>query len=483
MSWEAVRGVSTLVTADAEDRRARRRRLRLEAKALEQLAVDHEEAKTKTASSAWKNSTVPAAGRAEPWSGRSRRRLSIRHHTETSHSLGTANLFLGDTGTAGRGMLVGKSGGAAWSFDPWDLASQRVVSNSSVLVLGEQNHAKSALVQSLALRGQVFGYKSFIPSDSRGEWTPMVQALGGKVLRLEPGGRQRLNFLAAPHKPASVSAEDWFPRIRAERIKALGMVAGAMIGRLANSTEKTSLTSALDMEVSVTAEGEEPLIQGVVARLIDLKDPALKELIDGLRRVCPGGDLAGMFDGPSTDVPDAATPIMSIDLSAFLGDDATMEIVMACGLAWFSSWASDPDVGKHWTFWEEAWRPLRCLAIVEFMEKRLRLAKIYGEVNVIISHHLGDGDVAGDEGSKLRGLATKVFQLCGIRVLYKQKPDQHVRLAQDLKISQTVLNRIQNHPPGVGTWLIGGLQPRTVRHEYWTREEHRFFKKDAAMTG
>lgn len=68
-----------------------------------------------------------------------------------------------------------------------------------------------------------------------------------------------------------------------------------------------------------------------------------RDLAHALRRLIHG-DLAGMFDAPSTAAFDPSSPMLSIDLSRLggSGDDTALVLAMTCASAWMESALADP---------------------------------------------------------------------------------------------------------------------------------------------
>ena len=79
-------------------------------------------------------------------------------------------------------------------YDPWLLYQRGVLSIANTLVLGMPDFGKSSLTKSWLYRSRVFGRRCEI-IDPKGEYGELIHALGGVVLRLEPGGETRLNPL------------------------------------------------------------------------------------------------------------------------------------------------------------------------------------------------------------------------------------------------------------------------------------------------
>ena len=93
-------------------------------------------------------------------------------------------------------------GHSAWSYDPFelygrDLGGGTVLTNSNMLVLGEPGNGKSSAVKTMLYRQAAFyGHRRFISiSDPKGEYGPLARALGMPIIKLHPGGADRLNLL------------------------------------------------------------------------------------------------------------------------------------------------------------------------------------------------------------------------------------------------------------------------------------------------
>ena len=54
------------------------------------------------------------------------------------------------------------------------------------------------------------------------------------------------------------------------------------------------------------------------------------------------GDLAGLFDGPSTVRFDPDLPMVSLDLSRISGSNQLIGLVMSCASAWMEAALADP---------------------------------------------------------------------------------------------------------------------------------------------
>ena len=80
----------------------------------------------------------------------------------------------------------------------------------------------------------------------------------------------------------------------------------------------------------------------------------------GLRRLV-AGDLAGLFDGPSTVRFDPSLPMVSLDLTQVTENSTLILVLMTCASAWMESALLDPDGGQRWVIYDEAWRLMSVL--------------------------------------------------------------------------------------------------------------------------
>jgi hypothetical protein len=117
------------------------------------------------------------------------------------------------------------------------------------------------------------------------------------------------------------------------------------------------------------------------------------------------GDLAGLFDGPSTVASDANLPMMSLDLSRISGSDAAIALLMTCASAWVEAALADPSGGQRWVVYDEARRLMLQPALLARMQSQWKLSRALGISNLMVIHRLSDLDAVGDAGSSSRNLA------------------------------------------------------------------------------
>lgn len=363
--------------------------------------------------------TYPVAGRSGPASARGGR-LKLPAHRMTTATASGAYPFLAEGGWARRGSTsavtstrrrpspttrspcTGVStaspipiscwpGSSAWASPPWPSPSRCAPWPSDT--------------------GSTF------PVTRRASGPSSPGELGGQTIALGPGLPGRLNPLDAPARPYGVSEEDWTGEVRKRRLLLLGSLAKTVLGRELHPMEHTALDVALDEVVAYAeANGTTPLL-GEVAYVLgspERLDAALGELsgrlghaaedlAHALRRLVHG-DLAGMFDAPSTVAFDPSAPMLSIDLSRLggSGDDTALVLAMTCASAWMESALADPAGGRRWVIYDEAWRVMRHVALLERMQSQWKLSRGLGIANLMVIHRLSDLLAAGDAGSRGR---------------------------------------------------------------------------------
>ncbi len=230
-----------------------------------------------------------------------------------------------------------------------------------------------------------------------------------------------------------------------------------MLGRDLSPLEHTAIDTALTATVR---DAEVPILPMVVDRLLTPsadEDRRLAEdgrlVAHALRRLV-GGDLAGLFDGPSTVKFDPSLPMVSLDLSRVAENAALLSVLMTCASAWMEAALMDPDGGKRWMIYDEAWRLMAHPALLRRMDAQWRLARHYGLANMLVFHKLSDLDNVGDQGSAMRSLANSLLANAETRVIYRQESDQLSLTAKTLGLTGTEQHLLPGLGTGQGLWRI-----------------------------
>lgn len=425
-------------------------------------------------------------------------------HRATTAIVSRAYPFLAEGGLGSDGVYIGLDvhAGGAFVYDPWVLYLQGVLTNPNALIAGVVGSGKSSLAKSLACRSIAFGRRVYVPTDPKGEWTDVARLVGGKAITLGPGLPHRLNPLDAGPKPASLGTgheREWAATVAARRRSLLGALIESVLDRPLGPLEHTALDVALSTvareDASLDRQATPVLPQVVDALFSPAEEDSSRagvtvsaatkyglEVAHGLRRLV-AGDLAGMFDGPSTVTVDPNAPMATVDLAALehSAPPAAMRVALTCASTWMESAIADPDGGQRWIIYDEAWRILADSALLGRMQAQWKLSRAWGIANLMVIHRLSDLDAAGAAGSKGRALAEGLLADCSTRVIYRQESDQIDAAGRLLGLTDVEQQAILELPLGRGLWRVRD-RSFVVQHVLHP-DELTAFDTNARMTG
>jgi type IV secretory pathway VirB4 component len=420
----------------------------------------------------------------------------LRPAERAAHQVSTAHFqaaypAVAEAGLGARGVYIGSDlHGGSFVYDPWLLYQRGVLSIANTIVLGMPDFGKSSLTKSWLYRSRVFGRRCEI-IDPKGEYEPLVRSLGGVVLRLQPGGKTRLNPLTRIGTAAM-------------REGLLQAVAHAMLGRPLTQAEAVGVVEAL--AAADESHSGEVCVGDVVQQLrnpatrtidaLDLtRDAAreqLRELALALMRLCHG-PLRGMFDAPTSEGEDVwDAPVLCLDISRVAAggssSDLALAITMVCATAFLDARrmqrakearAAGVEAEKTIRVNDEGWRALPIAGLGEYYQAAFKLGRKTGVQHWFVLHRLSDLDAAGDSGTRQQALAKGLLAETGTVIVYRQHPDEAARTANALGLTSTEAQRIAHYPQGVALWRIGGrsYEVRHIRSE----RERTLTATDAAM--
>jgi type IV secretory pathway VirB4 component len=400
------------------------------------------------------------------------RGIRLPSHRATSDVLAGAYPFLAEAGLGNEGVFIGQDAwsGGGFCFDPWELYRQGVITNPNCLLAGVVGKGKSFLAKSMATRSIAFGRKVYVPGDPKGEWSVVAQAVGGAAIQLRPGSPNRLNPLDPGPRLKGVDDEEWRLVVATRRRALLGSLTESALGRPLASVEHTALDAALAQAVERSTE---PTLPAVVESLLRPADGLLgasvpelardgRDIGHALRRLV-SGDLAGLFDGPSTVMFDPGLPMVSLDLSGVQGSNQLLAMVMTCASAWMEAALTDADAGQRWVIYDEAWRLMRQPALLARMQSQWKLSRGLGIANLLIVHRLSDLDAVGDADSEARALARGLLGDCSTKIIYQQEVSESPSTARELGLSVAERSQLADLQRGEGLWRIG-RRAFVVRH-------------------
>jgi hypothetical protein len=425
-------------------------------------------------------------------------RLAVPPHRATSQHLAGIYPFVADTGLGHVGPVIGVdlNADALWHFSPWDAyadTSERGAFSTNVLVLGAYRSGKSAVVKTLAVRSIAFGHQAVVPSDSKGEWVVVAEAVGGTVIRLGGTGQARLNPLDRGPRRTGATDEQDEQLVRQRR-------AATLISLVEMTLESGRLTAAehacihLALERAVAGSKGEPTLRRVHAELEAIAagkaaaDPDLKAAVSGPRfalRRFVDGDLSGLFEDESTVAFDEDAPMVVVDTSElFARGDLVAQLTQVCTTAWVQAVISDRDARRtRYVIREEGWRDMSSLAALQMYQQWLKLSRHYGISNIVILHKMGDLDAVGDADSQERSLAYSVVGDIENKFIFRTNtqgagdlrtrldlPAVHVDMARQLRQGQFI------GYVGQFAYLVDAFATSTP----W---EYELFKTDDAVLG
>jgi hypothetical protein len=456
---------AVLVAPAAERRRLRKQRRRAAARLqAEQRTAERATARAKAEAERAERQAItylPASGERGPAQLRSPGRFRLPRHQDTSATLAGAYPFLAEGGLGSDGVFVGQDlySGGSFVYDPWVLYARGIITAPNLVLAGIVGSGKSSLAKSLYTRSLPFGRRVYVPGDPKGEHTAVANAVGGRAIVLGHGLSTRLNPLDEGYRPQGMDDQEWASTVASRRRDLIGALAETVLTRPLSPLEHTAIDTALTQ----TVRGNDvPILPMIVNHILAPSrdvDPDGRLAEDGrlvghaLRRLV-AGDLAGLFDGPSTVTFDPSLPMISLDLSRVAENSTLISVLMTCSSAWMESALLDPAGGQRWCIYDEAWRLMSHPALLKRMDAHWRLARHYGIANMLIFHKLTDLENVGDQGSAMRSLANSLLANAETRIIYRQESDQLGTTARALGLTGTEQKLLPGLGVGQGLWRI-----------------------------
>lgn len=346
--------------------------------------------------------------------------------------------FAVSSGAHVRGVPIGQNQLTAEpvGLDPAQWLIDGQVSNTGMWIQAQPGIGKSTLVKRMATGLVGFGFRAVIPGDVKGEYSALVEALGGAVYRIGRG-LSALNPLDAGPLRAAIANATGTERdlliedVRARRLSLLEALVIIVQGHDITTTERRLLAVAVDLaDVSAQKEGRQPTIPDVVAVLHQGPEACLdiaaasdhaeyrrevRHLLNTLYLLVDG-TLRGMFDRESSVPIDLNTPALSLDISALDDDDDdVVAAAMICSWAWSAALIKGSTLGPGkrrnvFQVQDELWRALRVApGLVEKSDQITRLNRHKGVVSAQVTHSLSDLEALPTEQdrAKARGMAAR----------------------------------------------------------------------------
>lgn len=154
----------------------------------------------------------------------------------------------------------------------------------------------------------------------------------------------------------------------------------------------------------VDEEGVKVVQRAGVASLKDMVTWGLP-VADALERFLPGGDMSGLFDGPTRSADggpiDLSNPLLIFDTSALGEGSLALTAVIMVATAWLqASWMRIP--GQKLLFFEENYNTDLMPAVSAVQRAIVKRGRASGTVVVCVYHHLSDLKEGSDLWSTVR---------------------------------------------------------------------------------
>jgi type IV secretory pathway VirB4 component len=409
------------------------------------------------------------------------------HRVTTAH-LGAAFPFMAQGSLGSRGVYIGEDlfGAGAFVYDPWELYPS-VLNGQNALVLGRIGLGKSSWCKTYLWRQLAFGRHAVV-LDPKGEYARLAEAAGYPPIRLEPGGRIRLNPL-----DISLVGHGLSPQEKAQdQLRVLYALAEAALGRGLKPVEHTACHAGLTVAAARTRHGQDPALNQVVETMLSPGEQAgnrfgmsRADLLQAgrdvaleLGRLCEG-DLAGMFDGPTSPDVDFTAPLVTLDLSAVY-QSAALGILMVCAQARIQrQLLAQQDVRRILVI-DEGWAVLRRLEIARWVQDSMKLARRFGVQVVLVTHRLSDLAAAGSAGSEQVEIAKGLLADTDTHVIFGQSTAE-VEKARDLfQLNEAEAEAVPGLQPHVALVRVG-LRSFLVRHRLLSQDEEWIVNTDERL--
>ena len=325
------------------------------------------------------------------------------------------------------GILLGRDdlSGAPFSWDPFELYAEHIVTSPIAIVLGQVGTGKSTFSKILALRGSgVHGY-GFFALDPKGEYADVARELGLPYLRLAPG-QTRIN----PLDLDSVGAK------------------AAMLSILASSVMERSLTpdeaAALDKAAELLVPGDTlfeavEILRQVPDEIVhSMGTPDRKEsvqrlipVVAGLQRYLGSGQLGGLFDGKTS--VGLNPKGMIINLSEAFRDPALFKPVSSVVAFWLRNAISNL-AQRSFLIVDEGWAVLDNLA--SFLQTTTKLSRSYGVSLVLTMHGLSDVLGAANTGTAVSGKLQTIIDAVQSAFIFSNSSSEIELIAKTFTLTQ-----------------------------------------------
>jgi len=390
--------------------------------------------------------------------------LLVAPHRATTRHLASCYLFqAGRRFETGPVLGLDARSGSVFCFEPFSAYAAGLITNPNLLVLGEVGSGKSTVAKLLCWAECALLGRSVAILDPKGEYGPLADLLGLEHVRLEPGGKTRLNIFDATAIDGDAAGT------RRRHAEIVGALVASGLGRALRGEERAGLEAAIE------DRSDAPSLQNLVDALLEPSATMAASLATGQRELARScrelafelrrlvaGDLAGMFDGASTVDLRRATKGLHLDLSPVYTNAALLAPTMVAAGSWLTGALAQPG-RQYMLVLDEAWQVLADPGIGRWLRSTMKLARALGASVVLVTHSLGDFRAVGDARSEAARLAAALVADTGVRALLAHSDAAVEETASALDLSDTETELLPHLGRGVALWHIGDGRA-LVRH-------------------
>lgn len=399
-----------------------------------------------------------------------------------------------------------------------------LITNPGVWIMAQPGVGKSAITKRIGLVYSSYGHKLVVPGDVKGEYTHLVRALGGQVVRIGRGLdrinpldsgplRKRLPGLGAEQRQTLLAEINGR---RAELLHAL-LATDVALGRRPTASEARVVEQAMHVVSSQLLGADDPVIPDITkilregtaelrtALMVDTEDDYRDKVRDvtlALENLCSGsGPLAGLFDTATSKPLDLDAPALSVDLSALLtaGDRVVSAGLLATWAYAYSAIDSARAVGMMdqplVLPLDEMWRALRAgPGMVSAFDAMTRLNRAKGEVTIFVTHSLRDPESLPTPEDRAK--AAGMMDRCDTVILGALSKGELERVSAQRPLTQAEIDLVSSWSSSTITGVDGtgqrhsgrgrvliklGTRPGTSAQLQLTDTEIGLFDTDTAM--
>ena len=356
--------------------------------------------------------------------------------------------FTAGSGSPSAGVPFGRHmmWGEAVCCDPFAWMDAGLTTNRGVFFLGQPGTGKSSGGKRICRGLMAYGAVPLFLGDAKPDYTSVVRAAGGQVIRIGRG-LDRINPLdagplgAALARMSGPAADRLRLEVRGRRLNAmLALCALVRTDAPMSNAEETVIGAAVDLLAERLPGGVDPTVPDVLTVIREGNDQLVsaaevdsgpdyraetRRLRQTLRMLCEGS-LKGVFDGPTTTPIDLNSPAVSIDISAVTsaGDallSAAMLSTWSYGFGVIDASTALAEAGlaqprRYVAVLDELWRALRgAPGLVDHADALTRVYRGRNVAHMMMTHSLDDLAALPTEADRAK--ARGFIDRCAITIL------------------------------------------------------------------